>query len=78
VTDLGHLQPGDCVSSDQLESNAPGRVAVWKGKIPKSFYHTCTFFVDHASSKVHITLHYSTGAEEAVSANRWLRNIMFK
>jgi len=65
-----HLRPGDCISSDQLESNAPGRIAVWKGKISTTFYHACTFFIDHASNKVHITLNYSTGAEEAVSAKR--------
>jgi hypothetical protein len=31
-----------------------------------TFYHACTFFIDHTSNKVHITLNYSTGAEEAV------------
>ena len=65
-----HLKPGDCVSLDQMESNAPGRVAVWKGKLSTSFYHACTFFVDHASNKVQITLNYSTGAEEAVLSKR--------
>ncbi len=65
-----HLKPGDCVSSDQLESNAPGRVAVWKGNISTSFYQACTFFIDHASNKVHITLNFSTGAEEAVESKR--------
>lgn len=63
-----HLKPGDCISTDQLESNSPGRVAVWKGQPSKRFYHACTFFTDHASNKVHITLNYSTGAEEAVTS----------
>jgi hypothetical protein len=63
-----HLKPGDCISTDQLESNSPGRVAVWKGTPSKRYYHACTFFTDHASNKVHITLNYSTGAEEAVAS----------
>jgi hypothetical protein len=63
-----HLQPGDCVSSDQLESNSPGRIAVSKGKVSTNFYHACTFFIDHASNKVHITMSHSTGADEAVQA----------
>jgi hypothetical protein len=61
-----HIQPGDCISCDQLESNAPGRIAILKGKPSKKFYHACTFFIDHASNKVHISLHQSTGADEAV------------
>jgi len=63
-----HLRPGDCVSTDQLESNAPGRIAVLKGRPSKESYHACTFFTDHASNKVHITLHHSTGANEALHA----------
>jgi hypothetical protein len=63
-----HLQPGDCVSSDQLESNSPGRIAVSKGKVSTNFYHACTFFIDHASNKVHITMSHSTGADEAIKA----------
>jgi transposase InsO family protein len=52
-----HLHPGDCISTDQLESNAPGGIPVLKGRPSKEFYHACTFFTDHASNKVHITLH---------------------
>jgi len=63
-----HLRAGDCVSCDQLESNTPGRVATLKGKPSKDSYHACTFFIDHASNKVHITLNYSTGAAEATHA----------
>jgi len=63
-----HLLPRDCVSTDQLESNAPGKIPVLKGQPSKEFYHVCPFFTEHASNKVHITLHKSTGADEAVSA----------
>jgi len=63
-----HLLPGDCVSTDQLESNAPEKIPVLKGRPSKEFYRACTFFTDHASNKVHITLHKSTGSDEAVSA----------
>jgi hypothetical protein len=38
-----HLHAGDCVSCDQLESNAPGWVATLKGKPSKDSYHACTF-----------------------------------
>jgi len=63
-----HLHAGDCVSCDQLESNAPGWVATLKGKPSKDSYHACTFFIDHASNKVHIMLNYSTGTAEATHA----------
>jgi hypothetical protein len=62
------LHPGDYISCDQHESNAPGRIAVLKVKPSKTFYHSCTFFVDHASNKVHVTMNLSTGADEAVLA----------
>jgi hypothetical protein len=63
-----HVQPGDCISCDQLQSNAPGRIAVLKGRPSKAFYHACTFFIDCASNKVHTSFHLSTGADEAVFA----------
>jgi len=63
-----HLHPGDCISTDQLESNAPGRIPVLKGHPSKDFYHACTFFTDHTSNKIHITLHRSTGTDEALAA----------
>jgi len=63
-----HLKPGDCISCDQLESSAPGRIAVLKGRPSKASYHACTFFIDHVSNKVHTSFHLSTGADEAVFA----------
>jgi hypothetical protein len=63
-----HLVPGACVSTDQLESNTPGKIAVLKGRPSKDSYHACTFFIDHASNKVHISLHQSTGVNEALAA----------
>jgi len=67
-----HMIPGDCIACDQLESNVPGKIAVLKGKPSKDAYHACTFFIDHASNKVNISLNFSTGAEEAVQAKRRL------
>jgi hypothetical protein len=52
-----HLLPGACVSTDQLESNAPGKIAVLTGHPSKDSYHACTFFIDHASNKLHIYFH---------------------
>jgi hypothetical protein len=46
----------------------PEKIPALKGQPSKEFYHACPFFTDHASNKVHITLHKSTGADEAVSA----------
>jgi len=70
-----HLHPGDCVSTDQLESNTPGKIPVLKGRPSTSSYHACTFFTDHTSNKVHISLHHSTGAEEALEAKRRFEQI---
>ena len=64
----GHLKPGDCVSCDQLQSNTPGRIPVWKGEPSKLSYGAASLFIDHASNKVHVSLHHSTGAAEAVDA----------
>ena len=63
-----HLIPGDCVSTDQLESNTPGRIPIMKGKPSTSNYGAATLFVDHASRFLHLSLHCSTGAQEAIEA----------
>jgi hypothetical protein len=63
-----HLKPGDCISCDQLQSNTPGKIPVWKGSPSKDSYGAASFFVDHASDFVNISLHHSTGAMEAVTA----------
>jgi hypothetical protein len=66
--DSYHLQPGDCVSGDQLESTQPGFIPTFKGSPTTSFYHAGTLLVDHASRLLHFTPHFSTGAKETISA----------
>jgi hypothetical protein len=66
--DSDHLQPGDCVSVDQLESNTPGLVPQTKGALTKSTLQAATLFCDHASRFLHLTCHSSTGALDAISA----------
>jgi hypothetical protein len=66
--DASHLQPGDCISGDQLESSTPGLVATYQGSPSTATYRAGTLLVDHASRYLHFTPHYSTGANEAVQA----------
>ena len=66
--DSAHLIPGKCVSMDQLESSTPGRIPIMKGKPSTSNYGAATLFVDHASRFLHLSLHCSTGAQEAIKA----------
>ena len=63
-----HLIPGECISTDQLESNMPGRIPNMKGKHSASHYHTPTLFADHASRYINVSLHISTGAQEVTDA----------
>jgi len=60
--------PGECVSTDQLESNTPGRIPVMRGKPSTTYYGAATLFIDHASWFLHLNLHTSTGAQEATEA----------
>ncbi len=66
--DSSHLQPGDCISGDQLESTHLGLIPTYKGSPTTSFHHAGTLFVDHASRLLYFTPHHSTGAKEAISA----------
>jgi hypothetical protein len=62
------LCPGDCISTNQLESSHPGLVPTYKGSPSTSSFHTGTLFIDHASHFLHFTPHLSTGAMEAINA----------
>jgi hypothetical protein len=66
--DILHLQPGDCVSADQLESSTPGLVPIFQGSPSTAVFRAGTLLVDHASRYLHFTPHHSTGANEAVQA----------
>jgi hypothetical protein len=68
--DVGHLNPGDCVSVDQLESNTPGSVPTSWGLPTKCTFQATTLFCDHASRYLFLKCHQSTGAAEAVAAKR--------
>jgi hypothetical protein len=56
------MEPGQCISVDQLESTTPGLIAQIKGWLTKKRYRVATIFVDHFSglsyqptNQVHIT-----------------------
>jgi hypothetical protein len=66
--DIGHLNSGDCVSGDQVESSSPGLVPTYKGSPTTARYHTDTLLVDHASRYLFFSPHYSTGSKEAIEA----------
>ncbi len=65
-----HLEPGDYISGDQLESTQPGLIPSFKGSPSTSFYHAGTLFVDRVSRLLHFTPHCSTGAKEAIFAKQ--------
>ena len=66
--DISHLEPGDCVSGDQVESSTPGLIPAYHGSPTTQSYHAGTLFVDHSSCFLHFTPHQSTGSSEAISA----------
>ncbi len=66
--DANHLQPGDCISGDQLERSTPGLVATFQGSPSTTTYRAGTLLVDHASRYLHFTPHFSTGVNEAIQA----------
>jgi hypothetical protein len=66
--DIGHLNPGDCVSGDQVESSSPRLVPTYKGSPTTARYHAGTLLVDHASRYLFFSPHYSTGSKEAIEA----------
>ncbi len=70
LLDVGHLKPSDCVSVDQLESNAPGSVHTSWGLPTKCTYQAAILCCDYASCYLFLTCHHSTGAGEAVAAKR--------
>jgi hypothetical protein len=73
--DVSHLEPGDCVSCDQLESLAPGLIPVYHGTPSMSKYHAGSLFVDHASRYLYFTPHISTGVQEALQAKHTFESV---
>jgi hypothetical protein len=66
--DVSHLDPGDCVSCDQLESSPPGLIPTDRGTPSTSKYHAGTLFVDYASHYLYFMPHVSTDVQEALQA----------
>jgi hypothetical protein len=62
------MEPGQCISVDQLESTTPGLIAQNKGWLTKKRYRVATVFVDHFSGLSYIHLQKSTNAEETLEA----------
>jgi hypothetical protein len=68
IIDACHLEPGDYIWSDQVESTSPGLVSMYRGMPTANKYHAGTLFVNHSSRFLHLTPHISTGSQEAIQA----------
>jgi len=65
ITD-GHTAPGMGVSSDGLEAGCPGRVMTTGGSPTNKRYKYCSFWIDHYSKFVYVTMHETKHAAELV------------
>jgi hypothetical protein len=68
-TDTGHIAkqhtaPGDGVSSDGMEAGCPGRMLTTHGLPSTRRLKYCSFWIDHYSQFVYVTMHESKKAEE--------------
>jgi hypothetical protein len=63
-----HTSPGEGVSSDGLEAGAPGKVMTTGGTPTLKKYRYCSFWVDHYSQFMYVTMHESKRAEELVKS----------
>jgi hypothetical protein len=59
-----HSAPGDGVSSDGMEAGCPGRPMTTSGLPTQRRYKYVSFWVDHYSQFVYITMHETKKAEE--------------
>jgi hypothetical protein len=59
-----HSAPGEGVSSDGMEAGCPGRPLTTKGLPTNRRYKYVTFWVDHYSQFVYLTMHENKRAEE--------------
>ena len=63
----GHLQPGNCISTDQFKCRVKGRLLNSRSKEdPHKMYSGGTVFVDHASGVTKIHFQVSLGASDKV------------
>jgi hypothetical protein len=68
-TDTGHIAkhhhaPGEGVSSDGMEAGCPGRLLTTHGLPSTRRYKYCSFWIDHFSQFVYVTMHETKRAEE--------------
>ncbi len=62
--DSAHSAPGHGVSSDGMEAGCPGRVFTTHGMPSTKRYRYCSFWIDHYSRFVYVTMHETKKAEE--------------
>jgi hypothetical protein len=59
-----HSAPGKCISSDGLEAGCPGRIMTTHGLPSSRRYKYVSFWLDHFSQFVYVTMHKTKKAEE--------------
>jgi hypothetical protein len=69
------MEPGQCISVDQLESTTPGLIAQIKGWLTKKRYRVATIFFDHFSGLSYIHLQKSINADETLEQSWHLRGM---
>jgi len=72
AADTGHIgrlhsEPGTGVSSDGMEAGVPGRMMTTGGSPSSKTVKYCTFWIDHHSHFMYVTMHDSKRAEELLS-----------
>jgi hypothetical protein len=72
--DAGHIaknakSPVDGVSSDGMEAGVPGRIMTTHGCPTTCRYRYCSFWVDHFSQYVYVTMHKTKKVEELIPSN---------
>jgi hypothetical protein len=65
-----HTKPGQGVSSDGMEAGTPGRVMTTHGIPLTKKYRYCSFWIDHFSKFVYVTMHESKKAEELLRSKQ--------
>ncbi len=71
--DVGHISaqhsaPGDGVSSDGMEAGCPGRMMTTHGLPSSRRYKYVSFWIDHFSRFVYVTMHETKRAEELLKS----------
>ncbi len=65
-----HTKPGQGVSSDGMEAGTPGKVMTTHGLPSTKKYRYCSFWIDHFSRFVYVTMHESKKAEELLRSKQ--------